>query len=76
MCDYNIEVYTCACIVSVYSLVHPDALPDYEGVDTSNPNAVVMADAAESFTYDTLNQAFRILIKQKETGTLISLGQG
>lgn len=56
--------------------VHPDALPDYEGVDTSNPNAVVMADAADSFTYDTLNQAFRILISLKEKGTLISLGQG
>jgi phospholysine phosphohistidine inorganic pyrophosphate phosphatase len=56
--------------------VHPDALPDYEGVDTSNPNAVVMADAADSFTYDTLNQAFRILISLKEDGTLISLGQG
>ena len=56
--------------------VHPDALSDYEGVDTSNPNAVVLADAAQSFTYDTLNQAFRILIKQKEKGVLISLGQG
>lgn len=65
------------CIVTLlYSSVHPDALPDYEGVDTSNPNAVVMADAADSFTYDTLNQAFRILISLKEKGTLISLGQG
>ncbi len=51
-------------------------MPDYEGVDTSNPNAVVMADAADSFTYDTLNRAFRILINLKEGGTLISLGQG
>ena len=56
--------------------VHPDALSDYDGVDTSNPNAVVMADAADSFTYNTLNQAFRILISLKEKGTLISLGQG
>ena len=56
--------------------MHPDALSDYEGVDTNNPNAVVMADAADSFTYNTLNQAFRILISLKEKGTLISLGQG
>ena len=56
-------------------LVHPEALPDYEGVDTSNPNAVVLGDATTSFTYDNLNRAFRILTNQPGS-TLISLGQG
>ena len=54
--------------------VHPDALPDYQGLDTSSPNAVVVGDATSTFTYASLNQAFRILIGG---GTpLISLGTG
>ena len=56
--------------------VYPDALPDYEGIDTSNPNAVVLGDAIDGFNYDTLNRAFRILINQQENGVLISLGKG
>ena len=60
---------------SHFHLVYPAALPDYEGVNTSNPNAVVLGDATTSFTYDNLNHAFRILTNQPGS-TLISLGQG
>jgi len=45
------------------------------GIDTTNPNAVVLGDATTNYTYDNLNHAFRILTNQLGT-TLISLGQG
>ena len=48
---------------------------DYEGLDTDNPNCVVIADARDAFTYQCLNQAFRLLM-EKRSGILISLGKG
>lgn len=58
--------------------VDPNALPDYKGLDTSNPNCVVIADATDAFTYQSLNHAFRLLISSSPNGqgTLISLGKG
>ena len=46
-------------------LVHPDLLPDFVGIETSPANAVFMGDAGETFSYDNLNAAFRVL----QTGT-------
>ncbi|TKR80936.1 hypothetical protein L596_014906 [Steinernema carpocapsae] len=40
-----------------------------------NPNCVVMGDAEECFTYDALNEAFRVLQKIDDP-LLISLGNG
>ncbi len=53
-------------------------MADYEGLDTRDPNCVVLADATDSFNYQSLNNAFRLLIEQQEKGgaALISLGQG
>ena len=66
-----------------YFAVHPDAMPDYEGVDLSDPNCVVLADATDAFTYQSLNGAFRVLVDQQDGaegsgggGGLISLGSG
>jgi phospholysine phosphohistidine inorganic pyrophosphate phosphatase len=56
-------------------LVHPDALPDFEGLDCSDPNAVVVGDAANYFTYDRLNESFLTLMKHPEV-VLLSLGMG
>ena len=58
--------------------VHPDALPDYEGVVTSDPNCVVLADATDVYTYHSLNHAFRLLMQQQDKGrgTLVALGRG
>jgi phospholysine phosphohistidine inorganic pyrophosphate phosphatase len=56
-------------------LVHPNVLPEFEGIDQSNPNCVVLGDAAEKFTYEHLNEAFRILINM-EKPRLFSLGRG
>ncbi|XP_078724142.1 phospholysine phosphohistidine inorganic pyrophosphate phosphatase-like [Lampetra fluviatilis] len=56
-------------------LLHRDVLPEFDGLDVSNPNCVVLGDAAEFFTYDRLNEAFRVLIGL-ETPVLLSLGRG
>jgi phospholysine phosphohistidine inorganic pyrophosphate phosphatase len=56
-------------------LVHPNVLPEFEDIDRSNPNCVVLGDAAENFTYEHLNEAFRILINMRNP-RLFSLGQG
>lgn len=42
-------------------LIHPDLAPDFAGLDTAEPNAVVVGDAGEYFRYATLNQAFRLI---------------
>jgi phospholysine phosphohistidine inorganic pyrophosphate phosphatase len=56
-------------------LVHPNVLPEFEAIDQSNPNCVVLGDAGDNFTYENLNKAFRILINM-EKPRLFSLGQG
>jgi phospholysine phosphohistidine inorganic pyrophosphate phosphatase len=56
-------------------LVHPQSLGDYDGVDCSNPNSVVLGDAAEGFSYENLNKAFLVLERDKEA-SLIALGMG
>jgi len=56
-------------------LVHPNVLPEFDGIDQSNPNCVVVGDAADNFTYENLNEAFRILIDM-ENPRLFSLGRG
>ncbi|XP_046402163.1 phospholysine phosphohistidine inorganic pyrophosphate phosphatase-like isoform X2 [Ischnura elegans] len=56
-------------------LVHPRALPQFEGIDQSNPNCVVVGDATDVFTYEKLNDAFRLLMEQKRA-SLFSLGRG
>ncbi len=50
-------------------------LPEFDGVDKTNPNCVVIGDAAENFSYQNLNDAFRVLIGL-EKPVLFSLGQG
>ncbi|XP_063261200.1 phospholysine phosphohistidine inorganic pyrophosphate phosphatase isoform X3 [Prinia subflava] len=56
-------------------LVHDDLVPEFAEVDKTNPNCVVLGDAAENFTYANLNEAFRLLIGM-EKPVLISLGKG
>lgn len=54
-------------------------MPEFEGVDTSEPSCVVVGDAAEHFTYQRLNEAFRVLLREKDGGrpmNLFSLGKG
>ncbi|XP_074518604.1 phospholysine phosphohistidine inorganic pyrophosphate phosphatase [Halichoeres trimaculatus] len=56
-------------------LVYDALLPEFDTVDRNNPNCVVIGDAAEKFTYENLNDAFRVLMGL-EKPTLFSLGQG
>ncbi|XP_014113209.1 PREDICTED: phospholysine phosphohistidine inorganic pyrophosphate phosphatase isoform X1 [Pseudopodoces humilis] len=56
-------------------LVHDDLVPEFAEIDKTNPNCVVLGDAAENFTYANLNEAFRLLIGM-EKPVLISLGKG
>lgn len=43
-------------------LVHPDLEEEFAGLPKQERRAVVVGDAGETFTYDTLNRAFRALI--------------
>ena len=44
-------------------LIHPGLLPEFAGLDTSDPDAVLIGDAADGFSYAALNAAFRVLIE-------------
>ncbi|KAM3591599.1 uncharacterized protein V6R79_004590 [Siganus canaliculatus] len=56
-------------------LVYDGLLPEFDSVDKTDPNCVVIGDAAEKFSYQNLNEAFRVLIGL-EKPVLFSLGQG
>lgn len=43
-----------------FCLVHDNIRSEFETVDQSNPNAVLIADAAEGFSYRNLNRAFQL----------------
>ncbi len=47
--------------LSPHLLVHPALEEDFAGLPATGEKAVVIGDAAEGFTYGSLNQAFRLL---------------
>jgi HAD superfamily hydrolase (TIGR01458 family) len=47
-------------------LVHPRLVEDFDAVPAGKVNAVVVGDAAENFTYATLNRAYRALSQGAE----------
>ncbi|MEM1109763.1 MAG: TIGR01458 family HAD-type hydrolase [Planctomycetota bacterium] len=57
-------------------LIHSDLRPDFTGLDTGKPNAVVVGDAGDGFTYASLNESFRVLASEAEAGptALVSMG--
>ncbi|XP_049710758.1 phospholysine phosphohistidine inorganic pyrophosphate phosphatase isoform X1 [Elephas maximus indicus] len=56
-------------------LIHEGVRSEFDQIDTSNPNCVVIADAAEEFSYQNMNKAFQVLM-ELENPVLISLGKG
>lgn len=56
-------------------LVHPDVLEEFDSVHQTDPNCVVIADAADSFSYENMNRAFRVLLSLDDP-ILIALGRG
>jgi HAD superfamily hydrolase (TIGR01458 family) len=47
--------------LSPHLLVHPALAEDFAGLKSAPPEAVVIGDAGEDFTYDALNRAFRLV---------------
>ncbi|XP_037660195.1 phospholysine phosphohistidine inorganic pyrophosphate phosphatase isoform X2 [Choloepus didactylus] len=56
-------------------LVHDGIRSEFDEIDTSNPNCVVIADAVDDFSYQNMNKAFQVLM-ELENPVLISLGRG
>ncbi|RNA24446.1 haloacid dehalogenase-like hydrolase domain-containing 2 [Brachionus plicatilis] len=42
--------------------LEPNAFEDFEGINTENPNSVVIGLAPDMFDYENLNNAFRLLL--------------
>ncbi|XP_064169816.1 phospholysine phosphohistidine inorganic pyrophosphate phosphatase [Anguilla rostrata] len=61
--------------VIMFNVFPADLLPEFKDIDNTNPNCVVIGDAADKFSYQNLNDAFRVLI-QLEKPVLFSLGRG
>jgi HAD superfamily hydrolase (TIGR01458 family) len=49
---------------SAHLLIHPDLGPDFDGLSEYPEKALVVGDAGRHFTYDTLNEAFRVMINE------------
>ncbi len=47
-------------------LVHPDLMPEFQGLSGGAGTVVIVGDAGEAFDYRTLNSAFRALIEGAE----------
>ncbi|CEF63943.1 Phospholysine phosphohistidine inorganic pyrophosphate phosphatase [Strongyloides ratti] len=58
-----------------YLLVHKDCLDDFNDLDTTNPNCVLMGDAENDFTFKKMNEAFKILLNNKNS-KLFTMGNG
>ena len=57
------------------ALVHYEAVEEYSELDQSEPNCVIVGDAAEYFNYENMNKAFRILMNSKNP-IILALGSG
>lgn len=45
-----------------YLLIHDELRPDFSDLTGEKPDAVLVADAAEGFSYQNMNRAFRLLM--------------
>ena len=54
-----------------FCLIHPALKPDFDDLDQSDPNCVLLGDARKDLSYDNLNRVFQLLI---EDLPLIALG--
>lgn len=58
----------------IFVIFFAELRDDFTGLNESNPNAVVIGDAADGFTFDAVNQAFRILINDPNS-VFIAMGR-
>ncbi|CAG2175063.1 unnamed protein product [Oppiella nova] len=56
-------------------LVYPELLPEFQDIEQTDPNCVVVGDAAHHFTYEAMNKAFQLLLRLQNP-ILISMGKG
>ena len=56
-------------------LLRSGVIAEFAGISSNDPNCVVLGDATHEFTYDRMNQAFRVLINSDKP-LLITLGEG
>ena len=56
-------------------LLNPEALQEFDGIDCTSPNAVVVGLAPHAFNYQRLNEAFRLLLHQPDA-PLIAVHKG
>ncbi|XP_008589252.1 PREDICTED: phospholysine phosphohistidine inorganic pyrophosphate phosphatase [Galeopterus variegatus] len=56
-------------------LIHDGLRSEFDQIDVSNPNCVVLADAGEGLSYQNMNKAFQVLM-ELEKPVLVSLGKG
>merc|ERR1712183_960406 len=56
-------------------LVNTNVMEDFSGIETEDPNCVVLGDAMDEFSYTNLNTAFQVLLKSNSM-PLFSLGKG
>jgi ribonucleotide monophosphatase NagD (HAD superfamily) len=59
-------IYLLAHGLEPHLLVHPRLEPEFDGLPTGGPMAVVVGDAGDAFTYGALNDAFRRLVDGAE----------
>ncbi len=58
--------------LSPFLLIHPDLKVEFADLESNNSNAVLVGDAGSAFTYEHMNQAFRLLV---EGVPLIAMGK-
>lgn len=46
-----------------FLLIHPDLREDFDGMQTDNPDTVVLADAEDALSYQNLDTAFALLME-------------
>lgn len=54
-----------------FCLVHKNIRSEFDDLDQSEPNAVLIGDAAEDFTYENLNRAFQLCL---DGAPLVAIG--
>ena len=59
------------------SLLIADVKEVFSDIDQSNPNCVVIGDAEHNFTFENVNEAFRLLMRlDKDKKLMFCLGNG
>jgi HAD superfamily hydrolase (TIGR01458 family) len=57
--------YLCTYKLAPHLLVHPNLVSEFADLLEGPPSAVLMGDAGHAFSYETLNQAFRLLMEDR-----------